>query len=131
MGANKLMVWGDGEQLERAILNILLNAVQASPQGGTLSVSCRCRSLPRAARQMLDIHKNGMWAEITVRDSGPGIDEDDIPRIFNPFYTKKEKGTGLGLAIAMKIVEAHKGQITASNSPKGGALFVVSLPLEN
>jgi PAS domain S-box-containing protein len=130
-GTNKLTVWGDGEQLERAILNILLNAVQATPRGGTLSVSCRRRSLPRAARQMLDIHKNGTWAEITVRDSGPGIDEDDIPRIFNPFYTKKEKGTGLGLAIAMKIVEAHKGQITASNSPKGGALFTVSLPLEN
>jgi PAS domain S-box-containing protein len=129
-GSKQLMVWGDGEELERAVLNIILNAVQAMPQGGTLSVSCRRRSLTRAAQQMLDIRRNGTWVDIAVRDSGPGIEQEDIPRIFNPFYTKKEKGTGLGLAIAMKIVEAHQGQITASNSPKGGALFVISLPLE-
>jgi len=80
---------------------------------------------------MLGEGRNGAWVEIAVQDSGPGIDEAEIPRIFNPFYTKKEKGTGLGLAIATKIVEAHRGQITASNSPKGGAVFTISLPLES
>jgi len=130
LGPEGLEVWGDGEQLKRALLNIILNAVQAMPQGGTLSISCRKRALPKAAQQMLDHFRNGTWVEIAVKDSGPGIKEDEIPLIFNPFFTKKEKGTGLGLAIATKIVEAHRGQVTASNSPKGGAVFVVSLPIE-
>ena len=130
LGRKGLQVWGDGEQLKRALLNIILNAVQAMPQGGSLSVSCRSRSLPAAARQMLGHSRNGNWVEITVKDSGAGIEESEIPRIFNPFYTNKEKGTGLGLAIATKIVEAHRGQITAFNSPQGGAVFVVSLSSE-
>ncbi len=79
---------------------------------------------------MLGHSRNGTWLELAVKDSGLGIEESEIPRIFNPFYTTKEKGTGLGLAIATKIVEAHRGQITAHNSPKGGAVFVVSLPFE-
>jgi PAS domain S-box-containing protein len=130
LGRKGLQVWGDSEQLRRALLNIILNAVQAMPQGGRLSISCRSRSLPAAARQMLDHSLNGTWVEITVRDSGAGIEESEIPRIFNPFYTTREKGTGLGLAIAAKIVEAHRGQITAFNAPDGGAVFVVSLPSE-
>jgi PAS domain S-box-containing protein len=131
LGPEGLKVWGDGEQLKRALLNILLNAVQAMPQGGRLSVSCRRRSLPPAAQKMLGDCRNGAWIEIAIKDSGPGIEESEIPCIFNPFYTKKEKGTGLGLAIAAQIVEAHRGQITASNSPKGGAGCVVSLPFES
>jgi len=131
LGSEPLLVRGDGEQLKRAILNILLNAVQAMPRGGDLKINCQGRMLPQAARQMLGEGRNGAWVEIAVQDSGPGIDEAEIPRIFNPFYTKKEKGTGLGLAIATKIVEAHRGQITASNSPKGGAVFTISLPLES
>jgi PAS domain S-box-containing protein len=131
LGPEPLSICGDSEQLKRALLNIILNAVQAMPDGGTLSISCRRRSLPRAAQKMLGNRRNGTWVDIAVRDSGPGIEECEIPKLFNPFFTKKEKGTGLGLAIATKIVEAHRGQITASNSPKGGALFVVSLPLEH
>jgi len=131
LGSEPLLVRGDGEQLKRAILNILLNAVQAMPRGGDLKINCQGRMLPQAARQMLGEGRNGAWVEIAVQDSGPGIDEAEIPLIFNPFYTKKEKGTGLGLAIATKIVEAHRGQITASNSPKGGAVFTISLPLES
>jgi signal transduction histidine kinase len=80
---------------------------------------------------MLGAGLNGTWVEIAIRDSGPGIDESEIPRIFNPFYTKKEKGTGLGLAVATKIIEAHCGQITAANSPEGGAVFTIALPLED
>ncbi len=131
LGSEPLLVRGDGEQLKRVILNILLNAVQAMPRGGDLKINCQGRMLPQAARQMLGEGRNGAWVEIAVQDSGPGIDEAEIPLIFNPFYTKKEKGTGLGLAIATKIVEAHRGQITASNSPKGGAVFTISLPLES
>jgi signal transduction histidine kinase len=131
-GIDGLSVWGDGEQMKRALLNIILNAVQAMPQGGRLDISCRKRSLSPAAQKMLEGRRNGAtWIEIVVKDTGPGIEESEMPYIFNPFYTKKEKGTGLGLAIASKIVEAHRGQITVSNSPKGGAVFVVSLPFES
>ncbi len=66
----------------------------------------------------------------TVRDTGTGIAEDTLPRIFEPFYTTKEvgKGTGLGLAIAYGIVQEHGGQISAANHPEGGAVFTVELP---
>jgi len=131
LGSELLFVKGDVEQLRRALLNIILNAVQAMFEGGDLEISCQSRSLPVAAQQMLGEDHNGTWVEIAVRDSGPGIDESEVQRIFNPFFTKKDKGTGLGLAIATKIIEAHRGQITASNSPKGGAVFTISLPLES
>jgi PAS domain S-box-containing protein len=130
IGPEPLHIRGDGEQLKRALLNIIINAVQAMPKGGDLEICCQSRSLPEAARQMLDEDRNGTWVDISVRDTGPGIEESEIPRIFNPFYTKKEKGTGLGLAIATKIIEAHSGQIMASNSPGGGAVFTISLPQE-
>jgi len=129
-GPRALYVRGDGEQLKRALLNIMLNAKQAMPSGGDLEVTCQKRSLPKAAQQMLGEGLNGNWVEIAIRDSGPGLQESEIPLIFNPFFTTKEKGTGLGLAIATKIVEAHRGQITAANSPEGGAVFTISLPLE-
>lgn len=131
LGTRGLAVWGDGEQLRRAFLNVIINAVQAMPQGGTLSVTSRRRSMPPAAKKMLGNHQNGTWVEIAVKDTGPGIAENEMPLIFNPFYTRKEKGTGLGLAIASKIVEAHRGQITVSNAPQGGAVFVLSLPVDN
>ena len=67
----------------------------------------------------------------TVRDTGTGIAEDTLSRIFEPFYTTKEvgKGTGLGLAIAYGIVQEHGGQIMAANHPEGGAVFTVELPM--
>jgi len=66
-----------------------------------------------------------------IRDNGPGLPEDVLPRIFEPFYTTKEvgQGTGLGLAIAYGIVQEHGGQIVASNHPEGGAVFTVELPV--
>jgi len=131
LGSESHFVMGDDEQLKRAMLNIVLNAIQAMPEGGDLEINCQSRSLPEAARQMLGDTGNGRWVEIAIRDSGPGIEESEIPLIFNPFYTRREKGTGLGLPIATKIVEAHRGQITASSPPDGGAVFTISLPLED
>jgi PAS domain S-box-containing protein len=128
-GSRTLTLWGDFEQLKRVFLNVLLNAVQAMPQGGKLEVTCQTHSLSPGARSMLGGRRNGSWLDVGVKDSGPGIREQEIPLIFNPFYTTKEKGTGLGLAIASKIIEAHNGQILATNSPEGGALFTISLPL--
>lgn len=126
-GQKHLALWGDVEQLKQVILNVALNAVQAMPNGGTLDVACK-KQEPRPSRKVSD-RRNGVQLVITLKDSGPGIQEHEIPLIFNPFYTTKEKGTGLGLAIASKIVEAHDGRISASNSPGGGAVFSISLPL--
>jgi PAS domain S-box-containing protein len=123
----RLALWGDVEQLKQVILNVALNAVQAMPNGGVLKVTLK-KHEPSPSRKFSD-HRNGSQIVIAVKDSGPGIQEHEIPLIFNPFYTTKEKGTGLGLAIASKIVEAHNGRIFASNSPDGGAVFAISLPL--
>jgi len=123
-----LALWGDAEQLKQVILNIALNAIQAMPDGGILRVTCGKRELPSPSQKFSE-RRNGNQIIIAVKDSGPGIQEHEIPLIFNPFYTTKEKGTGLGLAIASKIIEAHNGGISASNSPEGGAVFAISLPL--
>jgi two-component system sensor histidine kinase HydH len=63
-----------------------------------------------------------------VRDSGPGVPEDERERIFEPFYTKRTRGTGLGLAVAKRVVELHRGTISVDNAPGGGAIFRVALP---
>jgi len=69
---------------------------------------------------------------VEIRDSGPGLPAEVLPRIFEPFYTTKDvgKGTGLGLAIAYGIIQEHGGQISAANHPDGGAVFTVHLPVE-
>lgn len=107
-------VLGDASTLERAITNLLDNAVKFSPAGGVIKVRL----------------EEGLF---TVRDSGPGIAEDDLPHIFDRFYrsdrARNTPGTGLGLAIVAHTVEAHGGTIKASNHPDGGAVFTLKLPL--
>jgi len=106
----------DGDQLLQVFLNILLNAGDAMRGGGTLTVSSRRKD-----------HAVAMQFE----DSGPGIAEESLPRIFEPFYTTKEvgKGTGLGLSVSYGIVQGMGGTIRASNPSGGGALFTVELPM--
>lgn len=101
----------DSGMMQRVFLNLILNAVQAMAEGGTLVIT---------------LHPEGAGAEIRFQDSGTGIAEPE--KIFTPFYTTKAKGTGLGLAIAQKIVEAHGGTIEAANVTEGGARFSVRLP---
>ena len=103
----------DPERLGQALLNLLMNAVQAAGEKGKAWL---------AARPIAD------GAEIEVCDSGSGIPKEDLDRIFNPFFTTKAQGTGLGLAIVHQIVEAHGGTIRAGNRSEGGARFVIWLP---
>jgi signal transduction histidine kinase len=103
----------DSEQLKQVLLNLVINAIQATRQGIV--------ELQAAVR--------GRWAVITVRDEGTGIPPEHQERIFDPFYTTKDNGTGLGLAIACKIVEQHGGTLTAANAPERGLDIVVQLPL--
>ena len=103
----------DQDLLYRAFLNILLNAVQAMPEGGTIGVVVRY---------------NSQGAEIEIKDSGTGLSEEELSKAFQPFYTTKEKGSGLGLAIVKNIIEAHNGTIRMVNSSKGGTSVVIQLP---
>lgn len=104
----------DRDMLRRAIINLVLNALDAMPQGGELVVtSCRCHEA----------------LEIEVADSGPGVEEAAMERLFEPFFTTKSAGTGLGLAIVERIAEAHSGEVTVTNCPEGGAAFTLRLPL--
>lgn len=107
-------IMGDAQTLERAVTNLLDNAVKFSPVGGTVKV----------------VLEQGV---LTVRDSGPGIAEADLPHIFDRFFrsdrARNTPGTGLGLSIVAHTVEAHGGTIRASNHPEGGAQFVVKIPL--
>ena len=110
-----LAVQADLHHLRRAVLNLLLNAVEAMPEGGTLTLGAA-----RAA--------SGAGVEIRVDDSGPGIPAEVLPRIFDPFFTTKAQGTGLGLAVVQRVAEAHGGSVEASNAPGGGARFRLLLP---
>jgi GAF domain-containing protein/CheY-like chemotaxis protein len=111
-------VWGDAQQLEQVVLNLLLNAEHAL---GT-------RGEPR--RILLRLAAAGHQVRLTVSDTGPGIAREVLPRLFEPFFTTKPvgQGTGLGLSISYGIVKAHRGRIWAESPPGSGATFVVELP---
>ena len=105
----------DPERMKQVLLNLITNASQAMPNGGTV---------------LLEAQRNGASIDINVHDQGCGIDEENLERIFDPFFTTKESGTGLGLSVAHQIVSQHHGMLTiARNSPQGVTVRV-SLPLQ-
>lgn len=104
----------DPSHLTQVLLNLMVNGLQAMPHGGTLTLEAKTL--------------NGNVV-ISVTDTGTGIAPENLPRIFEPYFTTKAKGTGLGLAISRRIIEAHGGTITAANVPGGGGRFEISLPL--
>lgn len=113
---NLPMISGIPDQLIQVLLNIFLNAVEAMPLQGRLTV-----------KTATVIGEEEIM--ITIEDTGPGIDPELLPNIFNPFVTSKDSGTGLGLAISHDIVEQHAGRIEATNHPQGGAVFTIWLPI--
>ncbi len=112
-------VWVDPDLVQQVFLNLCLNAVQAMPEGGTLTVATSVRR-PRTRKQFVDV---------SFSDTGPGIPKENMERIFDPFFTTRSMGTGLGLPISLEIVRDHGGVISARNNSSGGATFRVSLPL--
>ena len=105
----------DPDMLYQAFLNILLNAMQAMPGGGEISV---------------EIRRNNHTASVVFEDSGEGIPTEVMEKIWSPFFTTKEKGTGLGLGIVKNILEQHNGNIQISNKENGGARVTVELPIK-
>ncbi|MEJ5247151.1 MAG: ATP-binding protein [Caldilinea sp.] len=119
-------VHGDFTMLKQALLNLALNAQDAMPEGGTLSL--RVERLEGTGDSRADHH--GEWLRLTVRDDGVGIPADVLPHIFEPFFTTKEvgKGVGLGLAQVYGIVKQHGGEVSAVSQPGQGAAFFIDLP---
>jgi PAS domain S-box-containing protein len=107
----------DADRLLRAFENLVANAILHSPRAGQVTLD--------AGRFEDD---GAPWIRCWVTDAGPGFQPQDLPRVFEPFFTKRRGGTGLGLSIAQKIVSDHGGRIRAGNRPEGGAELVVELP---
>ncbi|OGQ95597.1 MAG: hypothetical protein A2521_07925 [Deltaproteobacteria bacterium RIFOXYD12_FULL_57_12] len=116
----------DAGQLGQVVQNLVLNAFQAMPHGGVATISARNRVISEHDRLPL---KNGHYVEILVQDQGPGIPAQDIPRLFDPYFTTKAKGQGLGLAVVHSIVTKHDGLITVQSIPGEGSVFFVFLPV--
>jgi two-component system sensor histidine kinase PilS (NtrC family) len=117
---------GDEDLMHRVVSNLVLNAVQAAPAGRVTRVEVEVRNWEGdSAPQGIDI-KNPVI--LRVSDNGPGINESDLKRIFDPFFTKRRGGTGLGLAIVHRAVREHQGTVLVSSSPDSGTRFTVCLP---
>ncbi|MGH7961642.1 MAG: sensor histidine kinase, partial [Candidatus Binatia bacterium] len=127
-GSNVALVYNDQEssvqirmdrrRLLQVFLNLLENAIQHSPPGGGVVIETE------------EVRRDGrIWIGCTIKDSGSGFRAEDLPKIFEPFFTRRRGGTGLGLSIVQRIVEEHGGKICASNRPEGGAIVTVRFPL--
>lgn len=116
--ADPVWVNSDAEQLHQVCVNLLLNGIESMANGGRLNIQVATDPAAELAR-------------ITFEDTGLGIPEQVLPRLFEPFVTSKDHGTGLGLAISRRIVSNHSGQLTAENRDGGGAVLTVELPLDN
>ena len=115
-GSETILLQVDRLRLEQSLLNLVLNAIQASADGAVVSLQFNRGSTG--------------GVEFTVEDSGPGIEPELLAQIFDPFFTTRADGTGLGLANARKIIAEHDGIITAENRPDGGMRFTIHLPGE-
>ena len=119
-------LWGDPELLHRTLLNLVLNAVQVGDPGEAVTV----RVVADALRPDLVPSEVSLGHPVRIRvvDDGPGIEAEDLPRIFDPFYTRRQGGSGLGLSIAHRAVQAHGGALIASSNAGEGATFAMVLP---
>ncbi|MDD4179425.1 MAG: ATP-binding protein [Candidatus Margulisbacteria bacterium] len=112
-------ILADGEKLSQAFINIVLNAIQAMAGGGTLKLKIKNAKV-----------KNDEFIIIEVSDTGAGIQPERLPKIFDPFYTTKEKGTGMGLAVTYRIIKEHGGTIEVESAAGKGTIFKLCLPIK-
>lgn len=101
--------------IRQALMNIMLNAVQSMPDGGTITVNIAGR-------------EDGREVELSVRDTGVGMNDETKARIFEPFYSTKDRGTGLGMSITASIIKAHEGAVRVVSAPGSGSEFIITLP---
>ena len=113
---NDIFLTADENKLKQALINILLNAIDAMPDGGTLTIATKIQTPNTLA--------------ISILDSGCGIQQEDLKHIFEPFFSKKQKGTGLGLAITKGIIEDHGGKILVESNVGEGTTFTLEFPMK-
>ena len=114
----------DSGQIGQVVQNLVINAMQAMPEGGAITVSCRNRKIEDDTTPP----GPGRYVCLTVADTGPGIPEELIDSIFDPYVSTKEKGSGLGLAITHSIIRRHGGHIAVDSTPGAGTVFTILLP---
>jgi two-component system sensor kinase FixL len=112
-------VAGDRVQLRQVVMNLILNALQAVRTLGAMPATVQVTTTAQSGQVTL-----------VVEDTGPGVKQDELPRLFEPYFTTKEDGLGIGLSISRSIVEAHGGRIEIANRPQGGARVSVVLPIQ-
>ena len=106
----------DREKMEQAVINILINSIDALGKGGTIEIGARV------------LEENTKSLRVEISDNGPGISSEDLPYVFDPFFSSKKKGTGLGLANVKKIVEAHGGSVEVSPRKPSGTVLSLTFP---
>ncbi|HEY1691266.1 MAG TPA: PAS domain-containing protein [Polyangiaceae bacterium] len=129
VGDDPLVVRADPVQIEQIVFNLCTNARQAMPDGGTVGIRVRSVSVDGAYLAANRWARAGRFAELSVTDSGVGMDTPTMARVFEPFFTTKERGTGLGLATVHGIVEQHGGAVHVESTPGAGTTFLVHVPL--
>jgi two-component system, NtrC family, sensor histidine kinase PilS len=123
----KLWAVIDPDQMKQVFWNLVLNAIQAMPQGGRLAIETRkIKAMPLSGNRQ----PPSSSVEVRFVDSGIGIDPTDLEKIFYPFFTTKQKGSGLGLSIVHRIVEEHGGQILVESKPGQGTTMILRIPIE-
>ena len=108
----------DRRRLSKVFVNLIENAIQHSPQKSSVVIE---------ANRVTDSNQD--WVQCAIKDSGGGISAEDLPKIFEPFFSKRRGGTGLGLAIAQRIMQEHQGKLIAGNNPDGGACMIARFPI--
>jgi CheY-like chemotaxis protein len=129
-GTDLPMVQGDAGMLDRVVMNLLVNARDAMPDGGALKIDTEAIAFGEDESKEKPERRSGRFVRLRVRDSGSGIAPEHLPKIFEPFFTTKEtgKGTGLGLATVYGIVKQHQGWIEVASEPRKGTTFDVFFP---
>lgn len=120
LGDGPFVIDGNSNQLQQIVINLCGNAIDATPSGGSVTVSCAPVS-----------REDGAWTRLTVRDTGSGIPPEIRKKIFDPFFTTKEpgKGTGLGLSLVFELVQHHRGVLDFTSQPGSGTTFTIDFPL--
>ena len=113
IAVERLPVSVDAELMHRALSNLVLNAMDAMPDGGTLTIA---------------VARHGNNIRVTISDTGKGMTTEECERLFTPYYTTKQKGTGLGLAIVQSVIADHHGTIGVESNPGRGTTFIIDLP---
>jgi PAS domain S-box-containing protein len=127
---NLWTIKADKNNIEQVIMNTAINAQDAMPEGGTLTISTENMTIPAPGQQQKEHSEEGEYVRLIIEDTGIGIDEKNIDKIFDPFFTTKgmAKGTGMGLSVVYGIIKKHRGWINVESEPGQGTKFLIDFP---